>query len=273
MSTVNGQKESRIGRRLQALREAGQKTLVVYLAAGDPDPETSFALIQAVSAAGADLVELGLPFSDPLADGPVIQAATVRALRAGTTPQRVLDLVARIRAAGNEVPLAIMTYVNPLLRMGYARFCQAAAGAGLDGLIVPDLPHEEAAELRVAAREQGIDLIPLVAPTSPPERVAAIAREASGFIYCVSLTGVTGARESLSERFVPLVAEVRKQTDLPVAVGFGISNPEQAARVAQVADAVIVGSALVQLCGQGLPRAELLARAADFVRDLKAGLA
>nr|PZN38934.1 MAG: tryptophan synthase subunit alpha [Bacillota bacterium] len=267
-----GAPRTRIGRRLADLRARGEKGLIVYLVAGDPDPETSLALPRAVAEAGADVIELGVPFSDPLADGPVIQAGTARALRAGMTPAGVLGLAARLRAGSPAVPLALMTYVNPVLRIGYRRFCAQAAAAGVDGLIVPDLPHEEAGELREAARAEGLDLIPLVAPTTPPERVAAIVREAGGFVYCVSLTGVTGPRETLPEGFIPLVAEVRRHTELPVAVGFGIATPAQAARVARVADGVIVGSALVRLCGEGLPPERLVEEAAALVRALKAAL-
>lgn len=263
---------SRLSRRFQALRAEGRKALITYICAGDPDLETTFELVQALAAAGADVIELGVPFSDPLADGPVIQAASQRALAAGTTPQACLDLVARLRAAGCEVPLVLMGYYNPILHRGVERYAADCAAAGVDGLIVPDLSHEESGELRSACRSAGVDLVPLLAPTSTPDRVAAICREAAGFIYCVSLTGVTGARAALSDRFRPLVAAARQHTDLPVAVGFGISTAEHVRQVAAVADAVIVGSALVRLIEAGGPRAGLVERAAGFVRELAAGL-
>lgn len=263
---------TRIGRRLGRLRREGRKGLIVYLMAGDPDPQASLALVEAVAGAGADVIELGVPFSDPLADGPVIQAAGQRALRAGMTPAGVLDLVRRLRARGVEVPVALMTYTNPVLRQGYAAFARAAAEAGVDGVIVPDLPHEEAGPLRGHLREAGVDLIPLVAPTTPADRVAAIVREASGFVYCVSLLGVTGARESLSDRFAPLVERTRRYTDLPVAVGFGIGDADQARAVAEVADAVIVGSAVVRLCGETVDPALRVRRVGEFVRGLREAL-
>lgn len=261
--------QTRIGRRFAQLRAAGRKALMPYVTAGDPDPETSYAIVRAVCAAGADLLELGVPFSDPMADGPQIQAGTQRALAAGMTPAGALEMVRRLRADGVETPIALMTYYNLIYRPGPGDFCSRAAAAGADGLIVPDLPLEEADELRAACAATGLDLIPLLAPTAPPERVAAICRQATGFVYCVSLTGVTGVRNVLSDRFVPLVARARELTRLPLAVGFGISTPEQAARVAAVADGAIVGSALVAICGEPLPPAELVDRAAAFVGSLK----
>ncbi len=270
METV--QPKSRLSRRLAALRAEGGKALVTYLCAGDPDLETTFALVRALAAAGSDVIELGVPYSDPLADGPVIQAAAQRALAAGTTPPACLDLVARLRQAGCEIPIVLMGYYNPILHAGVARYTAECAAAGVDGLIVPDLPHEESDELRAACRTAGVDLIPLLAPTSPPERVAAICREAGGFVYCVSLTGVTGTRATLSDRFQPLVELVRQHTGLPVAVGFGISTAEQARRVAQTADAVIVGSAVVKLCGDGGSTAEVVERVTGYVQELARGL-
>lgn len=264
---------TRIGRALTALRAAGGKGLIAYVTAGDPDLDTTYELVLALAQAGADVVELGLPFSDPLADGPDIQAAVQRSLAAGTTPAKVLDLIARLRASGAQVPLAILTYFNPVLRMGPAAFVAAAAQAGADGLIIPDLPLEEAAPVRDLADGAGLDLIPLVAPTSPPERVASIAKSARGFVYCVSLTGVTGARATLSDRFRPLVAEVRRHTDLPVAVGFGVSKPEHAREVAQVADAAIVGSAFVRLVAGPGTRSEKVRRVAELAAALKAAMA
>lgn len=269
MSTAT---QTRIGRTFAALRAAGRKALMPYLCAGDPDLETSCRLIKAVARSGADLLEIGMPFSDPIADGPTIQLATQRALRAGTTPAAVFDLIARLRADGVETPIALMTYYNLIYRPGLERFCRMAADAGVDGIICPDLSLEESPELRAACRAAGLDLIPFLAPTSTDERIAAVAQVASGFIYCVSLTGVTGARDALSEQFAPLIERARRQTDLPLAVGFGIGSPEQAARVAAVADGAIVGSALVRYCGLELPAAEMTAQAAAFVQSLKDAL-
>lgn len=263
---------TRLARRLQALKAEGRKALITYICAGDPDLDTTFDLVQALAAAGADVVELGVPFSDPLADGPVIQAASQRALAAGTTPRSVTDLVARLRQAGCEVPIVLMGYYNPILVQGVDRYTADCAAAGVDGLIVPDLSHEESGALQGACRAAGVDLVPLLAPTSTPDRVAAIAQAASGFVYCVSLTGVTGARAALSDRFKPLVALVKQHTDLPVGVGFGIATPEHARQVAAVADAVIVGSAVVKLCGAGGSRAEVVEQVSGFVRYLRTGL-
>lgn len=264
--------QTRVEERLVELRAQGRKGLIVYLMAGDPNPAASADLVEAATAAGADVVELGVPFSDPLADGPVIQAAGQRALRAGTTPGRVLDLVRELRARGVSAPVVLMTYTNPLLRLGFEAFARAARASGVDGVIVPDLPHEEADALREPLGREGLALIPLVAPTTPPERVAAIARAASGFVYCVSVVGVTGARDTLSDRFAPLVAEVRRHTDLPVAVGFGIQSPEQARAVGEVADAVIVGSAVVRICAEGGDPAARRQRVSELVGSLRAAL-
>lgn len=263
---------SRIDRRFADLARCGEKALITYTMAGDPNVDASVAVVLAMAAGGADVVELGLPFSDPVADGPVIQAAGNRALAAGMTgPERFFSLVRRVRAAGCQVPLVVMTYYNPVLQRGLDRFCAEAAAAGLDGIIVPDLPVEEADELGTACRSHGLDLVAMLAPTSTPGRVAAVARQASGFIYCVSITGVTGAREQISDRFRPVVAATRQLTRVPVAVGFGIARPEQIRQVTAVADGAVVGSALVQLCGQGWSAAELAVKVTAAVQELKAG--
>ena len=252
------------------LRRRGERALMPYICAGDPDLETTYEAVLELQRQGADALELGIPFSDPIADGPVIQAASQRALDAGTTPGAVLALVQRLRAAGCQMPIALMTYANIVYRPGPAAFAAAAAAAGADALIVPDLPMEEEAELRQACRERGMHLIGFLAPTSTDERIAATAASGSGFIYLVSLTGVTGARDALSERFVPLAARARQRTDLPLCVGFGVSTPEQAGRVAAIADGVIVGSALVRIIREGLPRPELLRRLGESAAALKA---
>jgi len=262
---------SRIADRFAELRERSEKALVTYVTAGDPDLETSADVLHALAEAGVDIVELGLPFSDPLADGPEIQAASQRALAAGANTDTVFEMVQRVRAEGFDLPLLIMTYYNLLVRPGVADFCQRAKAAGVDGLIIPDVPLEEADELQEACRAVGLDLVQFVAPTSPEERVRRVAEAAAGFIYCVSLTGVTGARESLSTQFEGVLRAVKACTDTPVVVGFGVSTPDQVRQVAELADGVVVGSAIVRLCGQGLPREELLAQVRSFAAELKSG--
>lgn len=261
---------SRVAERFQACRTRGETALITYIAAGDPSLEATRGLVPVLAQAGADIIELGLAFSDPLADGPVIQAGSMRALQAGANTDRVLELVADLRAAGVTVPILIMTYFNLVCRPGVAEFCRRAAAAGVDGLILPDVPMEEADEVLAATRAHGMDLIQFVAPTSTPDRIRRAAELAGGFIYCVSLTGVTGQRDQLPTRFVEVVRQARAHTDTPVAVGFGISTPEHVRQVAAVADGVIVGSAIVRLCGEGLPPAELADRVGAFVRELKA---
>lgn len=260
---------NRLAARLGELASRGDKALIVYLMAGDPSPDATPVLVEAAARAGADVVELGIPFSDPLADGPVIQAAGQRALRAGTTVARVLSLAARIREA-SPVPLVFMTYYNPVLRYGPERFVADAARAGADGLIVPDLPVEEAGSLRGLTDAAGLALVPLVAPTTPEHRIAAIASCARGFIYCVSLTGVTGVRDRLPPELAEFTARVRRHARLPVALGFGISAPEHVAAVAPLVDAVVVGSALVKAVAENAGSPAILAdRLAALVRALK----
>ncbi|MFB5084075.1 tryptophan synthase subunit alpha [Symbiobacterium thermophilum] len=262
---------SRIAERFALLRSRGEKGLIAYLAAGDPSLATSRRLVHALAEAGVDMVELGLPFSDPLADGPVIQAASQRALAAGANTDNVLELVAALRADGLQIPLLIMTYYNLVLRPGVENFCHRAAAAGVDGLILPDVPVEESDEIRAAAGAVGLDLIQFVAPTSPPERIRRAADLARGFIYAVSSTGVTGVRDRLPPQLTAMVEAVKAVTDTPVAVGFGISRPEQVRQVTAVADAAIVGSAFVRHCGEGLPEHELVERVRILAEELKAG--
>jgi tryptophan synthase alpha chain len=222
--------------------------LMPYLMGGYPDLATSRAAGEAAVEAGADLLELGIPFSDPLADGPVIHAAATDALAAGATPKGVLDLC---EALSSRVPVVLMVYANVVQSVGDEAFMSRAAEAGAAGLIVPDLPHEEAAALRQACDRLGLALVPLVAPTTPADRVAAIGGDARGFVYAVSVRGTTGEREELPPGLADTVEGVRQATDLPVAVGFGITTAEQAARVADIADGVIVGSRLVRAAGEG----------------------
>jgi tryptophan synthase alpha chain len=232
------------------LRHSGRAALMPYLTMGYPKLESALTLVPTLVEAGADLIELGVPFSDPLADGATIQAASQQALRNGMTLALCLQQAAALRGQGVLVPLVLMGYYNPLLQMGLADFARRAAHAGIDGVIVPDLPPEEAEGLQSALRAEEIDLVFLLAPTSDEHRVREVARQGSGFLYLVSLTGVTGARSDLPSELEELVARVRSATDLPLAVGFGISTPAHVARVARVADGVIVGSALIAALGR-----------------------
>ncbi len=235
-----------IQHRFGELASAGRCALMPFVMAGDPDLETTAATLLALQEAGADLIELGIPYSDPLADGPVIQAAASRALAAGTTPAGVLALLESLRGR-LTVPVVLFTYSNPLLNRGMEGFCDAAAAAGAAGLVVPDLPLEEAEKLSTLAAARGLDLVLLVAPTTPLERMARIHAASRGFTYLVSVTGVTGVRTALQERVGGLVGQLKAQGDTPVAVGFGISAPEQARQVRDWgADGAIVGSALVK---------------------------
>jgi tryptophan synthase alpha chain len=261
---------SRIRERLQALRHAGQKGFIPYLTAGDPDPETTVRLIRALDAAGADVIELGVPFSDPIADGPVIQRAAERALRRGTRLRDCLEIAAEVRRH-SDIPIVLFSYLNPLLQFGLDRLAREMVAAGVDGVLATDLVPEEAEEFRRTMRARGIETIFLVAPTSTEERVAAIARSTSGFIYVVSRTGVTGTREHLSEAMRPTVERVRRHTALPIAVGFGVSEPEHVREIWRYADAAVVGSALVQAIERHLGRPDLVERVGHLARWLKTG--
>ena len=236
---------NRLQRHFEAARQAGRRSLIVYLCGGDPDLASTERLVPALATAGADVIEIGVPFSDPLADGPTIQAASQRALAAGTTLAGLLDLVARLRRGGCEVPLVLMGYLNPIVRMGVGAFVDRAVAAGVDGCIVPDLPLEEAALVSEPAEARGLSLVLLAAPTTPPERLRAIGERTRGFLYYVSVTGVTGVRAALPPELPAELDRVRAASRAPVAVGFGISEPAQARALAAHADAVVVGSALV----------------------------
>lgn len=245
--------------RIAAAFRAGRVAFMPYCVLGYPTPEASLQVVQALAASGADLLELGVPFSDPLADGPVIQAATQRALQNGVTVSGCLGMLARLRANGLAIPALLMGYLNPILAYGLDRFVADSAAAGADGFIIPDLPPEEAGELEAACRAHGLALVYLLAPTSSPERIALVAARSEGFIYLVSLTGVTGARERLPDELADFVARVRRVTHKPLAVGFGIASGEQAGAVGQLADGVIVGSALVARAGRSLGEVRQLA--------------
>lgn len=262
---------NRIDQKFQELRQQGTRAFMPYLCAGDPTPELTPKLILALEAAGADLIELGVPFSDPIADGPTIQRASERALSHQISLQQILAMVARLREQ-TEIPIALMSYYNPIFRMGEARFCAAAQAAGVDGLIIPDLPPEQAGPLLETAPQSGLSTVFLVAPTSPPERIAMIASVSTGFIYCVSVTGVTGARTLLSDEIAPMLAALRSYTDKPVAVGFGVSTPAQATQVAALADGVIVGSAIVNVIEANMgDESGLLTAVERFASELAAG--
>jgi tryptophan synthase alpha chain len=237
---------SRIERRFAALRAEGRAGLVAYLTAGDPDPDTSARLFAGLPTAGADLIEIGMPFSDPMADGPVIQEAGQRALKQGVTLRRTLALVRALRGADDGTPIILMGYYNPIYRYGPEKFSRDAVAAGVDGVIVVDLPPEEDAELTAPARAAGLDFVRLATPTSDDRRLPAIVEHASGFIYYVAVAGITGTRSADAADVAAAVARLRRFTDLPVAVGFGIRTPQQAAAVAGAADAAVVGTALVQ---------------------------
>lgn len=262
-----------IAQRFASLQHQGRCALMPFLMAGDPDLSTTAATLLALQENGADLIELGIPYSDPLADGPVIQAAAARALAAHTTPAAVLSLLASLQGR-LTIPVILFTYSNPLLNRGMEAFCQQAAEAGAAGLVVPDLPLEEAEKLSPIAAGHGLDLVLLVAPTTPPERMARIHAASRGFTYLVSVTGVTGVRTALEGRVEPLVGALKRQGGCPVAVGFGISSPEQARQVrAWGADGAIVGSALVKVMAEaGAAGTDVAAAAGRFCAALRQGL-
>jgi len=259
---------SRLEATFTRLRARGERALVAYLMAGDPSLAETRPLVVEAERRGADVIELGVPFSDPLADGPVIQRAGTRALAAGTSLARVLEMVSTLRAQVH-VPLVVMTYYNPVLAFGLKSFARTAADAGADGVIVPDLPWEECEPLRAETEPAGLDMIQFVAPTSTPTRVKTIARLSRGFIYVVSLTGVTGARRELPKDLDAQIRTLRLVTTKPVCVGFGVSTPEQVAAVGQIADGVAVGSAIVRTIEEHTGTAALVDRVGDFIAALK----
>ena len=232
--------------RIAAIFRPGHKALIAYLTAGYPRREMTLEVAAVLADGGCDIIELGIPFSDPLADGATIQKASYQALRQGITPRDCLEMARELRRRV-DTPLVFMSYYNPILNFGLEAFCRASVEAGLDGLIVPDLPPEEGVELGASARKHGLDLIYLLTPISSEARIALVAERSDGFIYLVSLTGVTGARQALPADLEGFVGRARKVTDKPLCVGFGVSNPEQAERIARIADGVIVGSRLIQL--------------------------
>ena len=262
---------SRIDSRFQKLRESQTAGFIAYITAGDPTPAATPELAAALEAAGVDILELGIPFSDPLADGATIQAAAGRAIAAGTTVSVVLDIVRKIRET-SEIPIVLFTYLNPVYVYGYERFLDDASAAGADGLLILDLPPDEASRNAELAGAHGLLSIRLIAPTTPPGRMEIIAKSAEGFIYYVSREGVTGEQTSLSQSISSQVAEIRKHTTLPIAVGFGISTPDQAAEVARQADGVVVGSAIVRQIAEAADSPDLADKIASFTRPLAAAV-
>lgn len=260
--TPTGASTGRIGRRFRELADSGELGLVAYITAGDPSLPATEKIALAAAQAGADIIELGVPFSDPVADGPTIQRASERALRSGTTLMGVLDLVRRLRAK-NDVPLVLFSYFNPILQMGLEKFASTASANGADGVLATDLTPEEAGDYRVILRARGLDTIFLAAPTSTDARLALIAASSSGFLYMISRTGVTGSREVLPEGLPALVRRARQVTTLPIAIGFGISLPTHVSVLGGIADAAVVGSALVA----EIEKAPSIDRAAEAVAE------
>jgi tryptophan synthase alpha chain len=264
---------SRIKATFDRLKSEGRGALIPFLEAYDPDAATSMAILQGMPGAGADLIEIGVPFTDPMADGPTIQAAGRRALKAGATLSRTLSMVSEFRAENDTTPIVLMGYLNPILAYDPARFCLDAACAGVDGLIVVDLPTEEAALLASPAVENGLDMIRLVAPTTDAQRLPIVLNGCSGFVYYVSITGITGTRTASTDELAAAIPRIRAVTDLPIAVGFGVRSPAQAAAAAKVADGAVVASALIDTLAQSLDengraRPDTVRRVLDQVREL-----
>ncbi len=263
--------QSRLDRTFSRLKAQRDKALITYLMAGDPSLAETEQLVLELEKAGADVIELGVPFSDPIADGPVIQQAAERALRSGTTLRSILSMVARIRTH-SEIPLVLMAYYNSIHAFGPERFCHEAVTAGVDGLIIPDMPPDEAGPLKGPATACGLQLIYLLAPTSTTERRAFVARQSHGFVYYVSLTGITGARLGKVAEIGQNVEQIRKISKTPIAVGFGVTTPEDAAAVSSIADGVIVGSAIVKQIAAGQQQQGMVARVSGFVHTLKSAM-
>src|SRR5438552_11882303 len=261
---------TRITELFARLKRDGRKGFIAYITAGDPTPDRTPALVDALERGGADLIELGVPFSDPIADGPVIQRAGHRALEAGTTVRKVLDIAAEIRTR-SQIPLLLFTYLNPVMRYGIEKLAADAKAAGIDGCLLTDASVEEAGAYVGVMRAAGLDTVFLAAPTSTPRRLRLVAEYSTGFVYLVSRTGVTGERDSISAAVAPLVRSVREVTDLPLAVGFGVSTPEHVAELGRQAEAVVVGSAIMRLIEQNAGNASLELQLESFVRELKHG--
>jgi tryptophan synthase alpha chain len=266
---------TRIDRRFAALRQEGRAALMTFVMAGDPDYENSVAILKALPKAGADLIEIGMPFTDPMADGPAIQAAGLRALKAGQTMKKTLALVREFRAGDDATPIVLMGYYNPIYIYGVDKFLGDANSAGVDGLIVVDLPPEEDTELCLPALKAGFNFIRLATPTTDDKRLPAVLANTSGFVYYVSITGVTGSAAPDAGKVTEAVARIKRHTKLPVCVGFGVRTPEQARAIAQSADGVVVGSALVDAVRQSLDsgsKVSAVSAVSDFVRSLAEGV-
>lgn len=269
--------ETRIDRRFAALRTEGRAGLVTFISAGDPDPETSRALLAGLPGAGADVIELGMPFSDPMADGPAIQASSLRALKSGQTMIRTLEMVREFRRGDTDTPIVLMGYYNPIYVYGSERFVADAVAAGVDGLIVVDVPPEADDELCLPAIGAGLNFIRLATPTTDDRRLPTVLHNTSGFVYYVSITGITGAASASVEQVRPHVERIKRATPLPVAVGFGVKSPDQARALATVADAVVVGSAIVteiekSLDASGRATGRTVNSVLDLVQSLSAAL-
>ncbi len=268
---------TRIATRFAALKQQNRGALIPFLEAWDPDGATSMALLRGMPAAGADLIEIGMPFTDPMADGPIIQAAGKRALKAGVKLPRVLAMVRDFRREDDATPVILMGYLNPMLSYGIERFCADAAGAGVDGLIIVDLPTEESDMLLPHATARGIDVIRLVAPTTDDARLPRVLDGSSGFVYYVSITGITGTRAASTEHLEQAIPRIRKVTDLPIAIGFGVRSPQQAAAASRIADAAVVASALIDtlaanLDATGKANPDAVRKVLDQVRALAEGV-
>lgn len=261
----------RIAAKFRELRARNEAALVPYVVAGDPNLEATAALVREFEARGADIIELGVPFSDPMADGPANQRGSQRGLKSGASLAAIMSMVSELRK-DSEIPIVLFGYFNPIFHYGCERFCADAARAGIDALLVVDLPPDEAGELKTPARANGLDLIFLLAPTTTTERARKVVRSASGFIYYVSVTGVTGARTALASDIEEHVNKLRDVTDLPIGVGFGISTPAQAAHIARFADAVVVGSAITLLVEANADSPELVSKVAELVGSMKSAM-
>ncbi|MEJ0018550.1 MAG: tryptophan synthase subunit alpha [Acetobacteraceae bacterium] len=263
---------SRIAPRFAALKREGRGALIPFIEAYDPDGPTSAELLRGLPAAGADLIEIGIPFTDPMADGPIIQAAGKRALASGVSVVHVLGMVRAFRRDDDATPIILMGYLNPVLSYGVERFCADAAAAGVDGLIMVDLPTEEADLLVPQATAHGLDIIRLVAPTTDDKRLPLVLDGSSGFVYYVSITGITGTRSPTADHLAAAIPRIRRASDLPIAVGFGVRSPAQAADAVRVADAAVVGSALCSTIAANLGQPGLVRAVLDQVRDLATGV-
>jgi tryptophan synthase alpha chain len=261
---------TRIAELFARLKREERKGLIAYITAGDPSPDRTPALVEALERGGADLIELGVPFSDPIADGPVIQRAGYRALEAGTTVRKVLQIAAEIRTR-SQIPLLLFTYLNPVMRYGIEKLAADAKAAGIDGCLLTDASVEEAGAYVGVMRAAGLDTVFLAAPTSSPRRLKLVAEYSTGFVYLVSRTGVTGERSSISSSVAPLIRSMREVTELPLAVGFGVSTPEHVAEIGRQAEAVVVGSAIMRLIEQNIGNASLEIQLESFIRELKHG--